>query len=153
GGGLNAWPYNQVTRFPRVYVSKLDSRLEQKFFTACFFGGAGRAITLDSEGAIYIAGGTTKYLTTTTGALRTAPDPDERSKGFVTKVDGAGRRLIYSTYFGGDGVDDIQGLAVDSLGRAYICGSTTSTNLGAPGAARPNHSGATLYRSTDGGYH
>jgi len=37
--------------------------------------------------------------------------------------------LAYSTYLGGDDDDDIQGIAVDSEGNAYVVGSATSLNF------------------------
>jgi hypothetical protein len=37
--------------------------------------------------------------------------------------------LVYSTYLGGSGFDDGQGIAVDSAGSAYITGDTESTNF------------------------
>jgi Glucodextranase, domain B/Bacterial Ig-like domain (group 2)/Beta-propeller repeat/PQQ-like domain len=50
--------------------------------------------------------------------------------------------LSYSTYVGGSGSDFAEGLAVDSLGNAYITGFTSSTNFptlnGYPAAANSN---------------
>jgi hypothetical protein len=45
--------------------------------------------------------------------------------------------LSYSTFLGGNGVDDVRSIAVDSTGSMYITGSTTSTNFSAIGAIQP----------------
>ena len=48
---------------------------------------------------------------------------------FVTKLNAAGSALVYSTYLGGSGDDDGNGIAVDSSGNAYVTGYTDSTNF------------------------
>lgn len=48
---------------------------------------------------------------------------------FITKFGQDGGTLIYSTYIGGLGDDEGKGIFVDDLGRAYLVGETTSTNL------------------------
>src|SRR4029450_11335585 len=42
--------------------------------------------------------------------------------------------LSYSTFLGGNGVDDARSIATDSTGSVYITGSTTSTNFPGVGA-------------------
>lgn len=37
--------------------------------------------------------------------------------------------LVYSTYLGGNTLDDVAGIAVDSAGNAYVAGTTSSTNF------------------------
>ena len=48
---------------------------------------------------------------------------------FVTKLNASGSALVYSTYLGGSGDDDVQVIAVDGSGNAYVTGNTTSTNF------------------------
>ena len=48
---------------------------------------------------------------------------------FVTKINAAGTALVYSTYWGGNGGENGAGIAVDSLGNAYIAGDTDSNNF------------------------
>src|SRR5207248_7917331 len=45
---------------------------------------------------------------------------------FVAKINAAGNSLVYCGYIGGSGDDYGGGLAVDSLGNAYVVGATTS---------------------------
>jgi hypothetical protein len=60
--------------------------------------------------------------------------------GFVAKFMSNGT-LAYSTYHGGNGVDTLDGIAVDAAGAFNTVGSTTSTNLPVLNAARPTASG------------
>lgn len=49
--------------------------------------------------------------------------------GFVTKFNQSGGALVYSTYLGGTGGDVGNGIAVDSVGDAYVTGLTSSTDF------------------------
>jgi len=54
--------------------------------------------------------------------------------------------LSYSTYLGSSGVDNGEGIAVDSAGSAYITGFTTSSSFPTTaGAFQPTHSGGGLF--------
>jgi hypothetical protein len=90
------------------------------------------------HGEVYVAGFTRSGgFPTTSGAFQPAfgggdcgyRSPSPCSDLFVTKLDAAGSRLIYSSFFGGDHDDLPGGLAVDDAGDAYIAGSTRSHNL------------------------
>lgn len=48
---------------------------------------------------------------------------------FVTKLSPSGRRIIYSTYLGGEASDIARGIDVDADGSAYVAGSTGSTDF------------------------
>ncbi|MBI3818775.1 MAG: SBBP repeat-containing protein [Planctomycetes bacterium] len=47
----------------------------------------------------------------------------------ITKFNSKGNKLVYSTYFGGNGPDYGVGIALDSAGSVYLAGSTISTNF------------------------
>jgi VCBS repeat-containing protein len=47
----------------------------------------------------------------------------------VAKLTAAGSALTFSTYLGGSGSDEANGLAVDSAGNVWLTGSTSSTNF------------------------
>ena len=51
------------------------------------------------------------------------------SQGFVTKVSGTGKGLVYSTFFGGAGASEGRAIAVDAAGRAFVCGGTDASNF------------------------
>jgi len=62
-----------------------------------------------------------KYL----GLLTAAPG----SRIFVTKFNNLGNAIVYSTYFGGSGLDVGAKIAVDTKGNAYVAGTTQSTDF------------------------
>jgi len=62
---------------------------------------------------------------------------------FVAKLNAAGSALSYSTYLGGSGFDQGNGIAVDSAGSAYVTGDTDSTDF-------PTTPGA--FQTTNGGF-
>jgi photosystem II stability/assembly factor-like uncharacterized protein len=51
------------------------------------------------------------------------------SEAFVSKLNPAGDALVYSTYLGGLGNDDGDGVAVDASGNAYVVGQTASADF------------------------
>jgi hypothetical protein len=48
---------------------------------------------------------------------------------FVAKISPQGDQLLYSTLFGGSGLDEGEGIAADNSGHVYVCGFTGSTNF------------------------
>jgi hypothetical protein len=89
----------------------------------------GHAITIDASG-IYVTGTTASanfptlnaYQSTYQGGMFPAGD------AFVTKLNHGGLSLLYSTYFGGPGYDEGNGIAVNNLGEVHVAG-TTAGNL------------------------
>ena len=101
----------------------------------------GNGIAVDATGNAYVTGLTfSTNFPTTPGAFQTTPN--FASDAFVVKLNAAGTALVYSTYLGGDGFDQGQGIAVDAEGNAYATGGTSSTNF-------PTTTGA--FRTTFGG--
>ena len=60
----------------------------------------------------------------------------------MAKLNPTGTALVYSTYLGGTGYDQGNGIAVDTAGNAYVTGITASTNF-------PTTAGA--FQTTSGG--
>ena len=48
---------------------------------------------------------------------------------FVTRFTPDGSRLVFSTYLGGSGLDDVEDLAVDTQGNVYVVGHTESSTI------------------------
>src|SRR5262249_52103590 len=93
------------------------------------FGDVGQSIAVDSGGSAYVTG-----LTSAT-TFPTTPGAFQRTYGggnddaFVTKLSPDGSALVYSTYLGGNGIDQAFGIVVDSFGIAYVTGLTQSTKF------------------------
>src|SRR5262249_47888222 len=48
---------------------------------------------------------------------------------FVTRLSASGTSAVFSTYLGGSGADQANGIALDLSGNAYLVGTTASTNF------------------------
>jgi hypothetical protein len=129
-----------------AFVAKLDPTGGPPLAYSTFLGGAsedvGQGIALDYDGDTYTTGWTRSTdFPTTTGAL------DESYNGgldlFVTKLEVTGAApLAYSTYLGGALDDRGFGIALDSLGSAYVTGSTASSDFPTTtGAFDESHNG------------
>ncbi|MBI2780064.1 MAG: SBBP repeat-containing protein [Gammaproteobacteria bacterium] len=111
-----------------VFVTKLDNSGALVYST--YLGGSnideGRGIAVDTSGNAYVTGNTLSNNFPTKSAFQTTPLGGDNA--FVTKLDNNGM-LVYSTYLGGSGNDLGNGIAVDTLGNAYITGSTGSSDF------------------------
>ncbi len=88
----------------------------------------GRAIAVDLSGNVYVAGSTqSTQFPVTEGAI--ARTNQGSTDGFVTKLDPSGATRIYSTYLGGNSIDEVRGIAVDPAGNAYVAGATSSNRF------------------------
>ena len=107
-----------------------------------YIGGSGDdegfAIAVDGSGNAYVTG----YTTSSEATFPETAGPDLSYNGgkdaFVAKVNAAGTALVYCGYIGGSGNDIGNGIAVDSLGSAYIVGETTSTEATFPVTVGPD---------------
>jgi hypothetical protein len=98
-----------------------------------YLGGSsadiGNGIFVDGSLQAYVTGSTESSPTVngfpaTPGAFRTTFGGT--TDAFVTKLNGAGTALLYSTYLGGASEDVGNSIFVDGSGDAYVTGSTTS---------------------------
>ncbi len=117
-----------------VFVSKLNAAGTALVYST-YVGADGTSqasgIAVDSAGDAYITGTTSSAIfPTTAGAFQTGPGSGNGGNdAFVAKLNAAGSALVYATYLGGSGDDEGYGIAVDSVGNAYVTGSTDSTNF------------------------
>jgi uncharacterized protein (TIGR03437 family) len=84
-------------------------------------------IAIDTAGNAYVVGTTFSTDFPTANAFQSARGA--QSDAFVTKINPSGTAWVYSTYLGGDNVDQGNGIAVDAAGSAYVTGYTASTNF------------------------
>jgi hypothetical protein len=113
----------------RISLSSTGSTLD--FVT--YLGGAGTqypvGVGVDSGFDVYVAGTTdaSNYPVTAT-AYQSGPG-STANHVFVSEVDSTGSALLYSTYLSGSGTDVAAGMAVDTLAKVYVFGTTTSSDL------------------------
>lgn len=117
------------------------------------FGGPlltiGRALAIDDRGNLYLAGETSSPAFPAVNAIHSTPGPVSclaiggggiPIDAIVMKLDPNGR-VLFSTYLSGNGHDFGSAIAVDVMGRIYLGGGTTSTNLPLPNALQASHAG------------
>ncbi len=125
------------------YVTKLSPTGSALVYSTLIGAGEASAIALDAAGNAYTTGSAQGSYPTTPGAFQGVSRVDD---AYVTKLNASGSALVYSTLLGGTGADAGRGIAVDSLGNAYVAGSTTSNNFPVtPGAYKVTSIGAGIF--------
>jgi hypothetical protein len=85
-------------------------------------------IAVDAGGNAYVTGFTNSPGLLIVNGFQAALGGGSND-GFLAKLNAAGTSLLYSTYLGGDSLDDAAALAVDAAGHAYVEGDTASANF------------------------
>jgi hypothetical protein len=124
----------QVSRYDATRSLVIDPMLQY----STFLGGKGqddaRAIAIDTSGDAYVTGYTQSSNFPVSGAPYQAT-LNGYQNAFVTELNPSGSAVVYTTYIGGNGYDQANGIAIDGSGDAYVTGSTTSSNF--PTAGTP----------------
>jgi hypothetical protein len=154
-----------------AFVTKLNPSGSALVYST-YLGGGGTirggtdvatGIAVDQSGNAYVCGSTSSSNFPTVNAIQPSFNDDlsqgfELTDGFITKLNSAGTALLFSTYLGGTGVDEVSAIALDSTGSVYVTGLLSSTNFPATAGASQTAStglgsGPGLYvakASTDG---
>lgn len=109
-------------------------------------GTTPRAIAIDKSGDAYVAG-----FTSSTDFPVVNPYQSQLLGGtnaFVTEFNASGRALVYSTYLGGNVVDQAFGIAVDSADDAWVVGNTASTDFPTVNPLQPTNKAASALPGT-----
>jgi hypothetical protein len=129
-----------------AFVVKLTPPGDQ-FFYSSLVGGSGSesgvSIAGDSAGNAYITGRTTSLDFPIVGPIQPVYGGGD-SDAFVAKLAPDGKVLVYSSFLGGAGTEDLiakTGIAVDSSGNAYVVGDTQSSNFPTKNAIRATKTG------------
>jgi hypothetical protein len=110
---------------------------------ASFWGGSGaegREPTVGRDGSIYVTWGTDSPNLPRIG--RGSRPYQGQEDGYIAKLDRTGTRIIYATYLGSPGNDEIDSAAVDASGHLYVTGFATDGFPTTPGALDPTFNGA-----------
>jgi hypothetical protein len=122
-----------------AFVTKIGAAGSTILYSS-YLGGntedVGYGIAADGNANAYVTGLTySTNFRTTAGALQTTYGGAGDAFAAKVNTNGSGATsLVYSTYFGGSGLDQGNAIALDSSGDAYITGLTNSTT---PGFASP----------------
>jgi hypothetical protein len=125
-----------------AFVSKVAPDATSLTFST-YLGGSGMetgsGIALDSSSNVYVAGQTTSADFPQAASLTGNSTLKGSSDSFITEVKSDGSSLLFSSYFGGTGNEDVfpgtteglfpSGLAVDSAGNIYVSGNTDSSDF------------------------
>ena len=128
-----------------IFVTKLSPDGASLVFST-YLGGTGldtiAAIALDASNNVVLAGTTKSQDFPVVNALQpTLTGTSGNSDAFVAKLKADGSALIFSTYFGGTGVDGATGVAVSSTGNVWVSGGTGSADLPVVNALQPTFGG------------
>jgi hypothetical protein len=147
-----------IGRYDRRRPLVIDPKIEY----STYLGGAPSRVAVDDAGSAYVTG------TTSSDAFPAEPGGFKTGRRggvdvFVTKLSPDGSAVEYSTIFGGGGDEYASDIAVDQRGRAYVVGTTYSTDFPTtPGAFQqgdpnpaPAYAGADAFvtKLSSGGAH
>jgi hypothetical protein len=124
---VTASAFDQIHNNKKAFVLKLSNTGSIAYST--LFGGTAsntysNKILVDTHGQAAIAGSTfatdlpllNEYETTSSGSL----------DGFITVFNSQGTDIVYSTYIGGEDLDDIYSFALGDNNEIYLTGDTSS---------------------------
>jgi Beta-propeller repeat len=100
-----------------------------------------QGVAVDAAGNAYISGLTSSLDFPTAEPLQPAPAGGLGSDVFVTKLNANGSGLVYSTYLGGNNIEEGLDIAVDREGNVYLTGFTFSSNFPTMNPFQPAISG------------
>lgn len=143
--------------FQSKYAGKTDAFVTKiaadgsKLLYSTYLGGSGQdsaisGVQVHGDGSIFVAGMTqSKDFPTTTKSIQKKYGGDKgkfkwMGDGFVVRLSMPDGKLMYSTYLGGSGADNVafnDGLTVRPDGEAVVIVNTTSSDMPIPSGARP----------------
>jgi|GEM_PF-1210249 len=130
-----------------IWVAKLGSGATAITW-ATFLGGSdwdeGLKLDVDSSGNVYLNGSTASTNFPVSNAIQSTFGGGDDDV-VIAKINAAGTSIAWSTYLGGNDVDQSYGGAVDSSGNYIVSGFTASS-------AFPGTSGSAIQPAYGGGY-
>ena len=114
-----------------AFIASFDTSLKH-IRAVTYLGGSQNdvptALAFAADGALLVAGttGSVDFPVTSHGYAR---NKNGGTDVFVAKLDVRLRRLLASTFLGGNGNEELFAMAVDGMGRIYVAGATWSTDF------------------------
>ena len=112
-----------------AFVTKLNAS-GSAYIYSTYIGGdhedRATGIAVDGSGNAYVTGWTESANFPVTVSAYSSTNNAGYKSVFMTKIDGGGSQLLYSTYLSGTGDDIANGIAVDGFENAYVVGATRS---------------------------
>ena len=127
-----------------AFIAKINPTGDALIFSS-FLGGArtdvGSGIAVDADNNIYLTGFTDSADFPLQSPLQNAIAGS--SDIFVIKLQAVGDRLLYSTYIGGTDAENSFGITIDSIGNAYVVGTTSSMDFPTSNPLQAKYGGGT----------
>lgn len=123
-------PYDTTTNSHECAIFKLNLTSNQLIYSTYVGGSSGEypsGLAVDSSGNAYVVGQTQSADFPIVGGLGIPYSGS--SDVFIFKLNPAGNDLIYSTFFGGSGVEQEPHCVIDDLGNVYFTCVTSSTDI------------------------
>ena len=134
-----------------AFVLKLNATGSAPVF-ATYLGGTGgdtaTSIAVDTQGDAFVGGWTTSSDFPLVNPFQAARRGGK--EGFVAKLDATGTRLAYATLLGGALDDQVNAIAIDAKGSAYVAGETYSWDFPVKDGFQMQKAGARLVNSSVG---
>ena len=124
------------------FVVRLSTDGSQLSYGTFVGRGDGGAVSVDGLDQVVITGMTTESNFPVMNAFQ--PDKAGAFEAFVTKLSADGSALVFSTYLGGTGDENLGGkqdIATDPAGNIYVTGRTESTDFPVQNALQSNLAG------------
>jgi hypothetical protein len=136
-----------------AFVTKLNADGSALIY-ATYLGGSGTenqtanpragGIAVDALGNAFVTGNTDSTdFHTTVGVFQTTFGGGQYD-AFVAELNPAGSEFVYSTYLGGNSMEQVFGIAIDSTGNTYVTGTTTSANFPTKNPLQPKYGGGSF---------
>jgi hypothetical protein len=104
-----------------------------------WYGVGNQTIAVDQRGDVYVAGFTRSLDFPTVNPLQ--PSNHGGQDALVAKLSADGSSLLFSTYLGGSGDENLLGMTVDLAGNIYVAGWTSSSDFPTVNPLQPSNRG------------
>jgi len=127
-----------------AFVAKISAD-GARLVWSTFLGGLAdeyaRSLVVAADGSVIVTGSTTSL---NFPLVRQMQDELGGPRDiFVSHLSADGSQLLFSTYLGGTGTDEGNGIAIDPANNVYISGTTTNGTFPLKGQAQTNYGGGT----------